>query len=216
MGRGRGLARYWLPLLRERAGVRVRMIKFSGDAHRAIQYAKAVVGAVPSPQPSPSGEGARRLDRRPVCCGAVPSPQPSPSGEGARRLHRRPVCCGAVPSPQPSPSGEGARTLHRRPVCCGAVPSPQPSPSGERARTLHRPPVGCGRADGLPGRCQKNPSVSRSPAGWSQRHQPATPSGGFLHPSSFRAGGASGRISRFDPRDQPGQKPNRNDRGGEQ
>ncbi len=43
----------------ERAGVRVRMTRWSEDAHPAIQLAKAPGGAGPSPQPSPQGEGAR-------------------------------------------------------------------------------------------------------------------------------------------------------------
>ncbi len=61
-GETRGAANYWLPLLGQRAGVRRRLL---GEglpprmkARGRIPPPKAVGAALPSPQPSPRGEGA--------------------------------------------------------------------------------------------------------------------------------------------------------------
>jgi hypothetical protein len=49
-------------------------------------------------------------------------------------------------------SGSIILTAHTR-------PSPQPSPQREGRSNMHRPRVCCRAACGLPGRCQKNPSL---------------------------------------------------------
>ncbi len=75
--------------------MRVGIITFSKGAHPAIRLQKALGRSRPSPQTSPSGEGARTNHPPPVSCGARPSPQPSPSGEGASQIHPPTVCCEA-------------------------------------------------------------------------------------------------------------------------
>jgi len=73
----------------------------SNDAHRAIQFEKALGGAHPSPQPSPQGEGASMELRENDLAEKSSFAERKATLIFAHRLtmHRPPVCCGGADGP---------------------------------------------------------------------------------------------------------------------